>query len=53
MKNKYLLILLLIFYKTNLYAKNLKIEAKNITLNKDQSISIFEMKLLLQLKIKS
>ena len=52
MKNKYLLILLLIFFKTNLYAKNLKIEAKNITLNKDQSISIFENEVIIKTKNK-
>ena len=52
MKNKYFLILLLIFFKTNLNAENLKIEAKNITLNKDQSLTIFENEVVIKTKNK-
>ena len=41
MKNKFLVIIIFLF-QTTLKAENVQIEAKNITLDKDQTTSIFE-----------
>jgi len=42
MKNKIFIILYLIFNSTNIFADNLSIQAKNITINKDGMTSIFQ-----------
>ena len=42
MKNKIFIILYLFFYSTNIFADNLSIQAKNITINKDGMTSIFQ-----------
>ena len=42
MKNSFLFILFLIFYASNVFSENLLIEAKNISLDKNTEISIFE-----------
>ena len=42
MKNKILIFFLIFFTCGKLFAQNLKIEAKNITLDKNQELSIFE-----------
>tara|TARA_B100001057_G_scaffold496277_1_gene597318 strand:- start:7179 stop:9578 length:2400 start_codon:yes stop_codon:yes gene_type:complete len=41
MKNKFLLIFITIFLSTKLFAENIFIEAKNISLDKEKEISIF------------
>ena len=42
MKNKFILIIFLILLSSNLKAENVQIEAKNITIDKDQETTIFE-----------
>ena len=42
MKNSFLFVLFLIFYASNVFSENLLIEAKNISLDKNTEISIFE-----------
>ena len=42
MKNKILLILILLFLKNNTFAENLLIQAKDITLDKNKELSIFK-----------
>ena len=42
MKNKFLSIFFFILLNTNLFAENLFIKAKNISIDKNKSISIFE-----------
>ena len=42
MKNKFFIILYLIFHYTNLFADSLSIQAKNISIDKDMQTSIFK-----------
>ena len=42
MKSKFFTILYLFFYSTNLFADNLSIQAKNISIDKDMETSIFK-----------
>jgi len=48
MKNKLIVIIFLIFFSNNLFAKNLIIQAKNITIDKNKQTSIFENKVSIQ-----
>ena len=48
MKNKLIFIIFLIFFSNNLFAKNLIIQAKNITIDKNKQTSIFENKVSIQ-----
>ena len=42
MKNKFLLVFLFLFYSSNIFAENIFIEAKNISLDKNKQLSLFE-----------
>ena len=48
MKNNILIILTIILFHSTVIAENLKIEAKNITLDKNKEISIFENNVIIQ-----
>ena len=48
MKNKFIFIFFFSFFCTNVFAENLKIKAKNITLDKNKKISIFENEVLVE-----
>ena len=48
MKNKLIIIICLIFFSSNLFAKNLIIQAKNISIDKKNKITIFENKVSIQ-----
>ena len=48
MKNRLIVIIYLIFFSNNLFAKNLIIQAKNISIDKNKKISIFENKVSIQ-----
>ena len=42
MKNRFLFIFFFLIFNSSIKAENINIEAKNITLNKDQKSSLFE-----------
>ena len=42
MKNKFFYILLFFFYFTQTFAENINIQAKNISIDKNREVSIFE-----------
>ena len=42
MKNKFIILILLLLINSSLFAENILIEAKNISLDKDKKTSIFE-----------
>ena len=42
MRNKFLIVILALIIKCNLFAENITIQSKNITLDKNTEISIFE-----------
>ena len=48
MKNKFIFIFFFSFLCTNVFAENLKIKAKNITLDKNKKISVFENDVLVE-----
>ena len=48
MKNRLIFIICLIFFSNNLFAKNLLIQAKNISIDKNKKITIFKNKVSIQ-----
>ena len=48
MKNRLIVIIFLIFFSNNLFAKNLMIQAKNISIDKNKQTTIFENKVSIQ-----
>ena len=51
MKNKFLLVFFFLFYSSKCFAENIFIEAKNISLDKNKQISLFENEVKVKLKM--
>ena len=52
MKNNFFIILSIVFYVSNLNADNITIEAKNISIDKDNQITVFEKDVIVKTKNK-
>jgi LPS-assembly protein len=48
MKNNFLFIIFIFFFKTSVFAENLIIEAKNISIDKNKTITVFEKEVVVQ-----
>ena len=48
MRNRFFFVIFFFFFSSNLYAENLKIQSKNISIEKDNKVSVFKGEVLVK-----